>query len=52
MFLYKTCLPSLYSTFGIQCYGDGIEGEALNTIGLSIVVLVLQLNSILTAVYV
>lgn len=19
MFLYKTCLPSLYSTFGIQC---------------------------------
>lgn len=46
MFLYKTCLPSLYST----CYGDGIEGEALNTIGLSIVVLVLQLNSIFTAV--
>lgn len=35
MFLYKTCLPSLYWTFGIQCYGDGIEGEALNTIGVS-----------------
>lgn len=50
MFLYKICLPSLYSTFGIQCFGDGIEGEALNTIGLSIVVLVLQLNSIFTAV--
>lgn len=34
MFLYKTSLPSLYSTFGIQW--DGIEGEALNTIDLNI----------------
>lgn len=39
MFLYKTFLPSQYLTFGIQCYGDRIEGGALNIIDLNIVVL-------------